>query len=750
MQGIDNQLPGNKNVFFVGAGISANPPTNFPMAGAITWSLLEAIASDQETLKVLTELADSERPNKRNPGDYIRFELLLDVIQLVADNDLELLRFVDIFEKPNALHLLLAQRAMAGDVVITTNFDCLIEESIRLLGGNPLSLCSNDDFANWRQLVHGKTPVYKIHGSFRRYDESTIILTPETIQATLSTVTAGVDELMLPETKRDFLIDVTRDSSLIVAGYSGGDDLDIVPTFNLLSPARLMWLVHSSDTESQEVTEQKKLSLLATGDAALSTRDRVFKNQLSKTPSPIAIWQVNTPKFLQERFASDVELTAQPITGFAEQGGKSAFLTFLDEWKNEFLRESHVRRLIEGHLLFSLSRFEESYQLYLQAWSDRPLDTASAESANVARMISRLAVETGRFTEAENWAKRAVDDSVTPASSAQSLQQHGYCLIKLGNLDEALRQYDRAEVVCREHHLDRTLAYVLHDKGIIYQTLSQFDKAISLYDESIPLSRADGDIRHVMFSFHQMGTASYDLGKFKEATEYHLRAMDLAVVTGDYSQISNSEHELGMLDFLSGRLPDSIKRFRRGINIARKTGRLEYLAMDLQHIAITLMEAEKIRSAERLLLKAKQAYDGIGDEFTVSELQAYLSQCYLQKGEIKKATDAAAAGVAMAQREHAQEYLTRCYFMGGAAAYLAGDWTSGSSQIHQAIIKAHDERFMALLLDQLYLCARFGLSQLRFDELNGLISWALSTYKALGNEWRGSRIQTFRATLKQL
>src|ERR1051326_168345 len=141
MHGLGNQLSRSRNVFFVGAGISANSPTNFPLAGAITWSLLETIASDQETLKVLTELADPERADKRNPGDYIRFELLLDVIQLLADNELELLRFVDIFQKPNALHLLLAQRAMAGDVVITTNFDCLIEEAIRLLGGSPLSLC---------------------------------------------------------------------------------------------------------------------------------------------------------------------------------------------------------------------------------------------------------------------------------------------------------------------------------------------------------------------------------------------------------------------------------------------------------------------------------------------------------------------------------------------------------------------------------------------------------------------------------
>jgi hypothetical protein len=38
-------VKGTQNVFFVGAGISANPPTGFPTAGAILVQLLRAITT---------------------------------------------------------------------------------------------------------------------------------------------------------------------------------------------------------------------------------------------------------------------------------------------------------------------------------------------------------------------------------------------------------------------------------------------------------------------------------------------------------------------------------------------------------------------------------------------------------------------------------------------------------------------------------------------------------------------------------
>jgi len=747
---VRDDLEERRKVFFVGAGISVNPPTGFPVAGALISRLLRAVAPGEESLNTLTKLADAGRPDKRNPGDYIRFEQLLDIIQLLADRGLSLLEFIDLFDRPNALHYHLAEKAMAGDVVITTNFDGLIEESIRRLGGQPLSICTTSDFENWgRASGRDRTPVYKIHGSYRRYDGPSSELTPETLQATLSTITVGAVELILPEAKRNFLVEATRGMPVIVAGYSGGDDLDVMPSFNLLSPDSLLWLSHNSSSDTpRDLTREVKRLLKGKGVSDLSSRDLFFRTQLLKGSYPLRIFEVDTPAFLVKHFAGG----ARPDPEHTGKPPGSRLTAYIEDWEARCLGEPHVKHLIYGHIHFSLSRFSESHRAYLDAWSALTPGTGPAESANIARMISRVAVEIGRFKEAEHWGRIALDNlpgDSGPEAVAQTFHQYGYAQYKLRNFDEALRWYEKAAAISREHKLDRVLSYAIHESALIHQSRSKFNEAIPLLEESIALSSRDGDVRHVMFSHHQLGTAYYDLGQFSKSREYHLRAAGTAGIIGDLAQMDNSEHELGMLDFLSGRLPDSVRRFRRGVRIAGETGRSEYVPMDLQHIAIAFMEGGKLKAAGRYLLKAKEGYEETGDELTLAELHSYIAEFYLSLGENAKALEAAREGLELASRQGVGEYLSRADFISGMAEYLGGDHDGGCARMCHAILSAKEQGFMALILDQIYLSARFKVWGLGCEGLEGLVRWAVATYSELENDCRRRTIETFSLSLEE-
>lgn len=737
-----------KKVFFVGAGISVNWPTRFPVASTLIAKILEALAPNRSSLELLTELADSVRDNKRNPGDYIRFELLVDIIKQLVDPQLCLLGFIDIFTEPNALHNVLARRAIAGDVIVTTNFDGLIEESIRRLGGKPVSICTISDFKSWKNIGSDRTPVYKIHGSYRRYDGPSAELSVETVQATLSSLTLATTDFVLPEAKRNFLIEVTRGASVIVGGYSGGDDLDVMPTFKFLSPYSLLWLSHNSGCISLRDVTQERLSLLQDrSDTELASRDQFLKAQLVEKSYSVQICEVNTPTFLSNQFVEQCE----PVATAEDFSSEAKLDDFLADWQAQYLSEPHIKYLILGQILFSLTRFEEAYQSYLDAWTSLEPANQALESAHIARMLSRIGVETNRFSEAEEWGKKALDIMIAAGSrsgTAQALQQYGWAHYKLGKLDEALHLYEKANAVCREENLDRYLSYVIHDTAVIYQALARYREAIPLFTESIDLSTRDGDIRHVMFSFHQLGTAHYDLGEFSQAREYHLKAMDIARVIGDFAQIDNSEHELGMLDFLSGRLADSICRFKRGIHIAKKTGRLEFVPMDLQHIGIAFMEGDKLGAADRHLHEAKAGYEAIGDEITLSELQCYLAEYYLMTGGVR-ALGAAQAGYEIASRKGAREYQTRGKFMVGLVLHLNGEHADGQSKIAEGIHIAKSEEFMALLLDELYLCAKFAVKGVRVEEFSNLVRWAISVYSESGNVLRRQRLESYLLDLSQ-
>jgi hypothetical protein len=249
-----------------------------------------------------------------------------------------------------------------------------------------------------------------------------------------------------------------------------------------------------------------------------------------------------------------------------------------------------------------------------------------------------------------------------------------------------------------------------------------------------------------MFSVHQLGTACYDLGNFEMSRSHHLQALNFARTLGDHAQIDNSEHELGMLDFLAGRLVDSIRRFRRGIEIAGQTGRSQYVGMDCQHICISLMEARKIRLVGRMLNSAKEQYRSINDEITESELQSYICQYHLLTGNYPSALAAAEAGHSVASRFQAQEYQTRAAFMLGLVTFLSTDGIAGSRKMFEAMQLAHTKGYKALLLDQLCLCAQFGV-HLSSEEALTWIQWAIETYSNLGNKRRQRVLHTYFAQL---
>lgn len=726
-----NRVSQTRRVYFVGAGISANPPTGFPLARVLVSQILGAIAPDQQTLDLLEALADPNRPSKRNPGDYIRFELLLDVIQQLADPELSVLRFVELFPDPNPLHEFCANRAIAGDIIVTTNFDCLIEKSIIKRGSQPISICTIEEFESWTTERPDRVPVYKIHGSYSRYDGSAVAPAMSRIQATLSTLTAGAKELVLPEAKREFLIEVTRGRPMTICGYSGGDDLDIVPTFELLLPASLDWLIHDqSRHQAHDATEEWRRALERHSDISLSTRDRFMRRELLEGAYPLRVYEVDTPLYLLDGDNTNPAFDSSPASDRADR----RLLAFIEEWESTCLVKPHLKLLISGHILFRLARFQHSYELYCKAWTLLDEHSERSESADAARMISRVAVEISRFREAEQWSQKS-DELSWPSSSsrAESLQQHGFAYYKLERFSEALKCYEETAGICRRLRLGRVLSYALHDSALIYQELSQLRRAIPLYEESIDLSARDGDIRHVMFSYHQLGTAFFDLGEFTQSQRYHLKALEIARVLGDHAQLENSEHELGMLDFMGGRLLESIRRFRRGIAMARETGRSQYVPMDLQHIGIALMEAGKFSAAGRVLLAAKENYQTINDEITLSELQSYLCQHYLLCGDYTSALSAAEAGYAAASRFGAREFEVRAAFMIGLSHWLRQNKVDGIRKICDSIELANNQEFKALLLEQLYLCAHFKVPDIGCDNLPSLVRWAISTYDELGN-----------------
>ena len=163
---------------------------------------------------------------------------------------------VDTWVLPKAVdsfgNLLVACSDMFGRSVLTTNFDPLIEVSILKHGGNFYRTVLHDD-GNLGQTVAEGTHIIHLHGYWQGYDT---LHTPQ--------------QLVQPRPQLGkSLARVVEESTLVVIGYSGWDDV-ITRTFMELlmdseSNPEIMWAFHQDDMDIIEKSSERLIDLLSPG-----------------------------------------------------------------------------------------------------------------------------------------------------------------------------------------------------------------------------------------------------------------------------------------------------------------------------------------------------------------------------------------------------------------------------------------------------------------------------------------------------
>jgi tetratricopeptide (TPR) repeat protein len=221
--------------FMVGAGISFEPPSFLT-----TWPQLECIkVLAPHDSDVYNEIVAGLRPE-------VFFQILYNILGERALTPMEILNPTTLNSEeelvaPNLMHFFLARMILKGHVVLTSNFDNLIERAFEKMtdGKKPEVAIYDMDFLNLCDRLDSRTGcLVKIHGSF---------LTPsgkdakDSIVATLQQV-----EREFPSSKRTVLKKIVAKHDLLVMGYSGRDDFDVYP-FLLEPPSnrRIWWIRHS-------------------------------------------------------------------------------------------------------------------------------------------------------------------------------------------------------------------------------------------------------------------------------------------------------------------------------------------------------------------------------------------------------------------------------------------------------------------------------------------------------------------------
>lgn len=129
---------------------------------------------------------------------------------------------------------------------MTVNFDDLLERAVRLVGHETRTVNVHEP----PELVGaGPVPIYKLHGTRRRWVGGS---RPELVQAaadrpyvTARRIARSSPRRRLNEIAMRWLHRAVDDRDFVVVGYSGSDDLDIVPALALTAPRRIIWIEYA-------------------------------------------------------------------------------------------------------------------------------------------------------------------------------------------------------------------------------------------------------------------------------------------------------------------------------------------------------------------------------------------------------------------------------------------------------------------------------------------------------------------------
>jgi len=233
---------------FCGAGISIPPPARLPDARTLSRTVLEKFLGPDLAAEIGVPDVRPEvlfQKIRRHDADYL--------IRLLAS----------LLDAPsfNANHLLLAELIGDGCAVITTNFDLLIERAAAHLGVDA-------------------SPLFKIHGS---------IDDPDSLMLTIDQINDGLSH---DRTAR--LHDLTRDRTLLVLGYSGLDQLDIMPELKRCDYRRVLWINHRAVTApvleqpvTEDVSRLPRLTFVSYDTGAVS--GALLRNTM---PRPVVAYRV--------------------------------------------------------------------------------------------------------------------------------------------------------------------------------------------------------------------------------------------------------------------------------------------------------------------------------------------------------------------------------------------------------------------------------------------------------------------------
>jgi tetratricopeptide (TPR) repeat protein len=162
----------------------------------------------------------------------------------------------------------------------------------------------------------------------------------------------------------------------------------------------------------------------------------------------------------------------------------------------------------------------------------------------------------------------ATDTQLWQTDSVAALTSNAPALFSL-SLEDKQREIRRLEELLRAARAlpqqgkreQQTVADLLYQLGLLYQSLGELDRAWAQYEESLAISRRLGNQAGIAVSLHELGRVQQEQGNLAEAERLYRQSLQIKEELGDKGGTATTLWALGLLQLQQGRPREALRHF---------------------------------------------------------------------------------------------------------------------------------------------------------------------------------------------
>jgi serine phosphatase RsbU (regulator of sigma subunit) len=269
-------------------------------------------------------------------------------------------------------------------------------------------------------------------------------------------------------------------------------------------------------------------------------------------------------------------------------------------------------------------------------------------------------------------------DSLTKVLSTQkedtnkvyTLNRLGNTLANMGDLDEALINFEASLELSRKLNYHFGVTSSLNSCGKIYLNRSDYPEALEFFIQALQEAEKYNIKPAIGWALGNMGIVYDNQAEYDKALRYHFKSMKIDEELGNLQGVAHSLNSIGNIYFAKKNYPKVIEYYNKSLDIKNKIGDIEGIASTLANIGNTYYYQNNFEKTREYYFKALEKFEEAGDVQSQTSLLNNIAETYVGEKKFKEALPYTEKSLKLsleigALDETKSAYLTRSHIQEG-------------------------------------------------------------------------------------